>query len=133
MVLASLMQEVQTHFIFNRHNIIHIPYLYYDERKDIRWNIAWAQGFSKGSGFFSLYILTQVIIQTLSISKIDSSSIVIHGWVILVELIFDITLAAGPIFSNIRPAELRENWKILPSWASNTEEFKFITILFINW
>ena len=36
------------------------------------------------------------------------------------------------IFS-IHPAELGEYWKILPSWASNTGEFKFNNIIFSNW
>ena len=53
-------------------------YLYYDESRDIRWNIAWARGKSRGrsprdfpvgSGYISPYIPTWVIIQTFSISK----------------------------------------------------------------
>ena len=66
------------------------------------------EGFSKGSGYISPYILTQVIIQTLSISENDTSSIVLPGKAILVELIFRISLAAGPIYS----------WQILESIAS---------------
>ena len=53
------------------------------------------KGISKG--YISLYILTQVIIQTLSISKNYTSSIVLPGWAIFVELIFRIALAAGQI------------------------------------
>ena len=52
----------------------------------------------------------KVRIQTLSIDKDDTSSIVLSGWAILVEFIFHIALAGGPIFS---------------SQGSNTEEFKF--------
>ena len=51
--------------------------------------------FSKGSGYISPYILTHVIIQTLSISTNYTSSIVLPGWPILVELIFRIALSAG--------------------------------------
>ena len=54
------------------------------------------------------YSQTKVIIQTFSISKNDTSSIVFPGWAILVELIFSIALAAGPIFSSICPAQLGE-------------------------
>ena len=57
-------------------------------------------GFSSGSGYISPYILTQVIIHTFS-SKIDTSSIVLPGWAILIELIFRIALAARPLFSSI--------------------------------
>ena len=60
------------------------------------------EGFSKGSGYISPYILTLIIVQTLSISKNDTYSIVLPGWAILVELIFCFALAAGPIFSSIR-------------------------------
>ena len=35
--------------------------------------------------------------------------------------------------SSILPAELGEYWKILPSWASNTEEMKFNINIFSNW
>ena len=65
-------------------------------------------GFSKVSGYFSPYILTQVIIQTLSIYKSYTSSIALPGWKILVELIFQISLVAGPKFSINRPAQLGE-------------------------
>ena len=51
------------------------------------------KGFSKGSGYISPFILTQVIIQTLSISKNDTLSIVLPGWAMLVELIFVFALA----------------------------------------
>ena len=60
--------------------------------------------FSKGSG--SGYIPTRVMIQTISISKNDTSSIILHGWAILKELLFLIDLAAGHIFFNIWPAQL---------------------------
>ena len=61
------------------------------------------EGFSKGSGYISPYILIQDILQTFSISRNDTSSIVLPDWAILEELIFHIALAAGPIFYNIRP------------------------------
>ena len=38
------------------------------------------EGLSKGSGYISPYIPPLVIIQTLSISKNDTSSIVLTGW-----------------------------------------------------
>ena len=63
------------------------------------------EGFLKGSGYTSPYILTQVIIQTLSISENYTSSIVLPGWAILVELFSRIALAAGSIFFIIRPAQ----------------------------
>ena len=49
------------------------------------------------------YILIRVIIQKLSISKNDTSSIDLPGWAIFKELILCVALAAGPIFSSIRP------------------------------
>ena len=61
--------------------------------------------FLEGSGYIVSHILTQVIIQKLSISKNNTSSIVLPGWAILEELIFHIALAAGPLFSSIRPVE----------------------------
>ena len=96
-----------------------ILYLYYDERRDIRWNMAWAQGKSwwrsprvfQGLRLYSRYILTQVIIQTLLMSKNDTSSSVLPGWAILVELIFCNSLAARHIFSSICPAQLGKYWK----------------------
>ena len=60
------------------------------------------EGFSKGSEFISQYILTQVILQTLSISNNYASNIVLPAWAILVEFIFHIALAAGLIFSTIQ-------------------------------
>ena len=66
------------------------------------------EGLSKGSGYISTYILTRVIIQTSSIAKNDTSSIVFPGWAIFEELIFRIAPAAGPIFSCIRPAQLAD-------------------------
>ena len=66
------------------------------------------QIFSKGSVYISPYILTQVIIQSLLISKNYTSSIVLPGWAICVDLIFRIVLAAGPKFFSICPAQLGE-------------------------
>ena len=59
------------------------------------------KGFPEGSGYISPYIPTQVIIQTFSISKIYTSSIVLTGRPILEELILHIGLAAWAIFSRI--------------------------------
>ena len=59
------------------------------------------EGFSEGSGYILLYILPQVMIQILSISKDDASSIFLPGWTILEELIFRIALAPGAIFFSI--------------------------------
>ena len=42
----------------------------------------------------------------------NTYSIVFPGWEILEELIFRIALAAGPILSSIRPAELGKYWII---------------------
>ena len=59
------------------------------------------EGFPEGSGYISPYIPTWVMIQTFSISKSYTSSIVLPGRAILKELIFHIGLAAGAIFSRI--------------------------------
>ena len=59
------------------------------------------KGFPEGSGYISLCIPTWVIIQTFSISKSDTSSIVLPGRAILKELILRIGLAAEAIFSRI--------------------------------
>ena len=56
------------------------------------------KGFPKGSGYISPYIPTQVILQTFSISKSYTSSIVLPGRAILKELIIRIGLAAGAMF-----------------------------------
>ena len=62
--------------------LIYILYLYYDERMDIWWNIAWGKSRGRSQRDFprprlrlSPYIPTQVIIQILSISKSDTFSI----------------------------------------------------------
>ena len=61
------------------------------------------EGFPEASGYISPYILTEVIKQTLSISKNLISSIVLPGWAILEELILRIGLEAWDIFSRIAP------------------------------
>ena len=65
--------------------------------------ILWAEpiGFVKGSGFISLYIPTQVIIQTFLNPKILIPVLSFMCAVILEELILHIGLAAGTIFSLI--------------------------------
>ena len=60
-----------------------------------------SNGFPEGSGYISPYIPTWVIIQTFSISKSYTSSIVLPGRAILKELILRIGLEAGAIFSRI--------------------------------
>ena len=57
--------------------------------------------FPEGSGYISPYILTSVIIQTFSISKSYTSSIVLPSRKIFEELILRIGLSAGAIFSPI--------------------------------
>ena len=59
------------------------------------------KGYPEGSGYISLYIPTRVIIQTFSIAKSYTSSIVFPGRAILEEFILRIGLAAGAIFSRI--------------------------------
>ena len=59
------------------------------------------EGVPKGSGYISPYIPTQVIVQTFSISKSYTSSIILPDSAILEELIFRIGLAAGALFSRI--------------------------------
>ena len=59
------------------------------------------EGYPEGLGCISPYILTSVIIQTFSISKSYTSSIILPGMEILEELILCIGLAAGAIFSHI--------------------------------
>ena len=59
------------------------------------------KGFPEGSGYISPYIPPLVIIQTFSISKRNTSSIVLPGRAVLEELILHIGLAAGAIFSRI--------------------------------
>ena len=59
------------------------------------------EGFPEGSGYISPYIPTWVVIQTFSISKSYTSSIVLPGRAILEKLILRIGLAAKAIFSRI--------------------------------
>ena len=59
------------------------------------------EGISESSGYISPYITTQVKIQTLSISKYETSSILFPGRSILEELILCIALAAGTILSHM--------------------------------
>ena len=83
---------------------IDILYLYYDARRDIRWNILWAWRKSWGRILWNYpraqvilpYILTHVIIPTLSTSKNYTSGIVLPGRALVLELIFRIALAARP-------------------------------------
>ena len=58
-------------------------------------------------------------------TKNETSSIVLPGWAILVELIFRSAVAARPLFSSIRPAELGEYWKIK---AQLPEQYQILTL-----
>ena len=63
------------------------------------------KGFPEDSGYISLFISTQFIIQTLSISKIIHPvlfALVGQYWNILFSCI---ALVAGPIFSSIHPVD----------------------------
>ena len=62
-----------------------------------------SKGFPSGAGYISPYIPTLVIIQTLSISKINSSTIFFSLRAILEELFLRLVLAANAIFSRIDP------------------------------
>ena len=62
--------------------------------------------FFSNSGYISPYSPTWVIMETLSISKSDTSSIVLPDWAILEKFIFCIAQADVPIFSIIHPAHL---------------------------
>ena len=59
------------------------------------------EGFLEGSGNISLYIPTWGVIQTFSISKNFTSSIVFPGRAILKESILRIGLASGALFFRI--------------------------------
>ena len=72
-------------------------YLYYGQRRDIQWNIAWAEGKSGGRSLRD-FPRAQPIIQTCLIPKRYTSSIVLPGRAILEQLILCIGLAAGAIF-----------------------------------
>ena len=61
-----------------------------------------AKGFSKGSSYISPYIMTQIIIQTLSISKNNTSSIILPGWAILTDLISILPLQLGLCFQILK-------------------------------
>ena len=80
------------------------------------------------------------MLQALSIFKNYASSIGLPGCAIMEHMIFCNALAAGHIFFSFRPVDAswvytiwytsrraEQYWKILHSWASDTEEFKFIS------
>ena len=80
---------------------IFILYLYYDERRDIRWNIAWARGKPQGRRlYFTVYPDLSQNTDILNILNY-TSSIVFPGRALLEELILRIGVAAGAIFSRI--------------------------------
>ena len=64
--------------------------------------IADPSGFSKISGYVLHFILTQVLVHTISISKHYTSNIVLRDWATREKFNFCIVLAAGPIFPSIR-------------------------------
>ena len=68
------------------------------------------EGLYEGSVYISLNILTQVIIQILSIYKNYISSISLSVWAMLEELVFRIALAAHITISSICP--VYEYWMI---------------------
>ena len=68
------------------------------------------KGFSEGLGYISLFIQTQVVIQTYSISLKLTSSVKLPGRAILEESILRINMAAGAYFS------------VLHSRQSNTDQ-----------
>ena len=74
----------------------------------------------------SPYTTTKGIIQILSIYKNDTSSIALPGWTILEELIFRVTLAAGPIFFNNRPTQEGEYWMYCV-----LSIIKFLTLIYL--
>ena len=85
-----------------------VPVLWREEGYTVKYSLtpreipmAEPKGFPEGSGYISPYIPTWVMIQTFSISKSYTSSIVLPGRAILEELILRIGLAAGAIFSRI--------------------------------
>ena len=99
-----------------------VLYLYCDERMDIQWNLAWAQGKSRGKAWgisqgLRLYFIVFPDSSHNSGILNFKSSIDLPGRSILEELIFRIAWT----------------WKILPSRLSNTGEFNFYIIMFSNW
>ena len=99
-----------------------ILYLCCDERKDTRWNIAWARGRSPSD-----FPRAQAIFIVFSDSSNNAdiinynSSIDPPGRSIFEELILRIALSTG------------QYGKILPSWLRNMEELNFNITMFSNW
>ena len=116
------LRSVFLSFLIQKTSFISILFLYYDERRDIPWNIVWARGkyqgqipkFPEGSVYISPYILTRVIIQTFSISKSHTSSIVLPCRAILKELIFHI--------SNVGPYRPSENSAVAALGNTHAQE-----------
>ena len=135
-------------------------YLYWDERRDIRWNIAWARGQSRRN-----FLRAQAIFHSVSrlesqysysqlqfphypsgesnIERVDSpycSSI----WGFIFQYIPSSTWSilwkyspssTGSIFYSTLPVELDDYWKILPCWLNNAGGLSFNIIMYIieNW
>ena len=98
-----------------------ILFLYCDERREIRWNIAWArgkfQGVFQGLRLFSLYFPNRVTIQTFSII---TPALTFMGS-LLEELILSIALSTG------------QYGKLLSSWLRNTVELNLNFETFSIW
>ena len=133
-------------------------YLYSDERRDIRWNIAWARG-QNPRNFWGLRLYFTLYPDSSHNTVIlnYNSSITLPGRAILKELILHIALASGALFSSIflallgvyseniapallgiyiystLPVELDDYWKILPCWLNNAGGLSFNIIMFNNW
>ncbi len=103
-----------------------ILYLYCDERRDIRWNIAWARGKSGGRsprGFPRAQAIFIVFPDSSNNTHIlnFNSSIDLPGRSVLEELILRIALSTG------------QCGNFLPSWLRNTEELNLNIKMFSNW
>ena len=103
-----------------------ILYMYCGERRDIRWNISWAQGKSRGQSQrdfprLRLYFITFPDSRHNTDILNYKSSMALPGRSILEELTLHIASTAG------------QYWKILPNRLCNTEELNFNIIMFSAW
>ena len=91
------------------------------------------KGFPKGLGYISPYNPPPVIIQTFSISKSFTSSLVLPGRAILEELILCIVLAAGPIFSLVAQYwATRENLGSVDESVNSKSPNFYLAALFVQ-
>jgi hypothetical protein len=99
-----------------------ILYLYCDERRDVRWNIAWAWG--KLQGVFQGLRLFFIVFPDWSNNTdiLNYNSSIDLPWIsVLEELILRIALTTG------------QYGKLLASWLRNTEELNLNIKMFSNW